>query len=254
MKLSEHIYQLPFPWADLLREIKWLRSDIGMTAADVYMSEEFVLKIMPNDDESAAEQFNYSKYQSLGIVPQLFHQSLQGKCRYLLIERIKGHTLDEYPIHQRFEYAAQLLQKLWSLPHEPELPIVRYGDRLKKAANNIACQCVDMNEWDRYFHPLRFDTPQAMLDYLSQQQFDEDLVFSHGDLTFDNVLLSNNKMYIIDLGRIAWADRYQDLALLSRSLYYSGCPMQEIYEWIRMHLSQPLNQHKLLCYMLLDEL
>ncbi len=58
-----------------------------------------------------------------------------------------------------------------------------------------------------------------LLDDLKQQDFQEEYVFSHGDLTDSNVFLSHDaQIYFLDVGRAGIADRFVDIAFIERSL------------------------------------
>jgi aminoglycoside 3'-phosphotransferase II len=50
----------------------------------------------------------------------------------------------------------------------------------------------------------------------------EDCVFVHGDYCLPNIFFKGDRLTgFVDLGRCGMADRYQDLALLCRSLKYN---------------------------------
>jgi aminoglycoside phosphotransferase len=81
----------------------------------------------------------------------------------------------------------------------------------------------------------------------------EDLVFTHGDYCLPNILFSDGQLTgFVDLGRCGVADRYQDLALLVRSLDYNlGKNMGSFVA--KAYGLDGLDQVKVDYYQLLDE-
>ncbi len=84
----------------------------------------------------------------------------------------------------------------------------------------------------------------------------EDLVFTHGDYCLPNILIHNLELAgFVDLGRAGIADRYQDLALITRSLESDLNP--QFNGWSKYFLEQygiaKPEDSKLEFYRLLDE-
>jgi aminoglycoside phosphotransferase len=81
---------------------------------------------------------------------------------------------------------------------------------------------------------------------------DEDLVFTHGDYCLPNIILENGKLSgFVDLGNSGVADRYQDIALLTRSVKYNFGERwtETLFEMLGI---EP-DVQKINFYMLLDE-
>ena len=55
-----------------------------------------------------------------------------------------------------------------------------------------------------------------------QQDFNEDLVFTHCDYSFPNIICHGSRVSgVVDLGRAGIADRYQDISLFLRSFKFN---------------------------------
>lgn len=58
-----------------------------------------------------------------------------------------------------------------------------------------------------------------ILDYLKNNKFEEELVFSHGDTSLPNIFLSDNKVSgFIDVGECGVADKWFDIAICYKSI------------------------------------
>jgi aminoglycoside phosphotransferase len=80
----------------------------------------------------------------------------------------------------------------------------------------------------------------------------EDLVFTHGDYCVPNIILNDEKLNgFVDWGNAGIADRYQDIALLTRSICYNfGEEWQELVfeiygiepDWNKIHFYRLLDE------------
>ena len=84
---------------------------------------------------------------------------------------------------------------------------------------------------------------------------DEDLVFTHGDYCVPNVMFEQGQLSgFVDLGRCGVADRYQDLALLVRSLALKVNAGQDLSGVVaKVYAIDKWDQAKVEYYQLLDE-
>ena len=79
---------------------------------------------------------------------------------------------------------------------------------------------VDTNDFDD--ERLGRSAADLTRELLEASPNSEDLVFTHGDYCVPNIILQNGKLSgFVDLGNAGMADRYQDLALLERSVGYN---------------------------------
>jgi aminoglycoside phosphotransferase len=121
---------------------------------------------------------------------------------------------------------------------EPEKTIKQLADGLKMIHALPIIDCPFDSTFDRKIELARFRVEQNLVDetdfdderlgrtaadvfaeVLAARPDKEDLVFTHGDFCLPNIILENNRLNgFIDWGRAGIADRYQDVALLSRSI------------------------------------
>lgn len=102
-------------------------------------------------------------------------------------------------------------------------------DQTLKVKLPAACRRVELNLVD----PSDFDDErkgqsanEAMQCLIETPTPPEELVFCHGDLCLPNVLIIAGRCSgFIDLGRAGVADKYQDLALLGRSISWDLNPV-----------------------------
>ena len=65
----------------------------------------------------------------------------------------------------------------------------------------------------------RFGNVEGLLNYLINNQFEEELCFSHGDTSLPNIFSSNDKFSgFIDVGECGIADKWFDLAICEKSI------------------------------------
>lgn len=84
---------------------------------------------------------------------------------------------------------------------------------------------------------------------------DEELVFTHGNYCFPNIMLGAGGVTgFIDLGRAGVADKYTDLALAVRSIRQNTCDEQLVRAFLDAYGLREVNWRKIDYYTLLDEL
>lgn len=93
----------------------------------------------------------------------------------------------------------------------------------------------------------------TFLDFLAED-IEEDLVFTHGDYCFPNIICKDAHISgIVDLGRAGIADRYQDIALFLRS-FSSNMGKPDIQTFLDHYgLIERFDEKKASFYRKLDE-
>ena len=124
--------------------------------------------------------------------------------------------------------------------------------KLLNARYNLDHGLVDESDFDE---ERQGKTGQEIMASLCRlRPTDEDHVFSHGDYCLPNVILRNNCISgYIDLGRAGISDRYNDLAIASRSIYDNlgeGCEAQ----FFKEYGVNSVDEDKIEYYRMMDEM
>jgi aminoglycoside phosphotransferase len=98
-----------------------------------------------------------------------------------------------------------------SCPFDRRLHVTR-----ELAAANLNAGLVDEGDFDQDNQNKTAD--QLFREISASMDIQEDLVFTHGDYCFPNIIVKGKSVSgVIDLGRAGVADRYQDIGLFLRS-------------------------------------
>lgn len=137
---------------------------------------------------------------------------------FFLMSEIPGESLAQlaskiYP-KECMRIGASFLKTLHSIdinqcPFNQKLKVMK-----KRALQNIENNVVDKSDFDLE------NRGKSIAHLFSEIDWDlkEDLVFTHGDFCFPNIICQNGEVNgVVDLGRAGLADRYQDIALFLRS-------------------------------------
>ncbi len=252
-----------------IRGQTYTQNNIGMSGSRVLVFPAYVLKIQEHTEETDNERNMIRWLQGRLPVPELLAYEVKGPTAYTLMSRVKGTMLcDEIWLgepQKLISLAAEGLKLLWSIDiRDCPYKVSRLKERLKAARRNVEQGLVDVDNTEpETFGPGGFSGPEELLLWLEENQPEEDLVLTHGDFCLPNIFADQGHISgFIDLGRMGPADRWQDVALLLRSLrhnlrgMYSGGKVWYAFEerMLLEALGIPMDEEKDRYYMLLDEL
>jgi aminoglycoside phosphotransferase len=179
----------------------------------------------------------------------------EDDATFFLMSEVPGASLaelaEELGPSQCMRLAAKYLRTLHSI-NVNDCPFERHLNvTLAKARENIEQGLVDEGDFDRDHQekPARVLYQELMTNLPK-----EDLVFTHGDYCFPNIIVNEGQISgVVDLGRAGVADRYQDIALFLRSFRTNrGEPDLELF--LREYgLISALDQSKQSFFRKLDE-
>lgn len=189
-------------------------------------------------------------------VPEVIDYIHADGKEYMLLTEVPGTTcLDAMDSVPAGKLAALLAEGLREI-HQVDITDCPYDEtvatKLENAQTNLANGWVDESDFDAERIGM---TGQEILGLLKEQRpVTEDLVFTHGDYCLPNVLLRHGQVSgYIDLGRAGVSDRYNDLAIASRSIIRNlGAKYQT--EFFNAYGVSKLDEEKIAYYRMMDEM
>jgi len=191
-------------------------------------------------------------------VPEVLYYGEREGMQYLLISEVRGRNL----IHPEvLAHPAQLVRWLAEglrMIHAVEIgncPFDQRADaKIAEAQERVRAGLIDVGEFEPRWQGK---AASDLLRLVTATRPDsDDLVFTHGDYCLPNILVADGRVSgFIDLGRAGVSDRYQDLALASRSIRHN---LGDDRRWVDLFfeeygISAP-DEDKVTFYILLDEL
>jgi aminoglycoside phosphotransferase len=246
----------------LTQEQKYDVDETGMSGATLFLYETMVLKIQEISLFSRIEIQALEWLSGKVHVPRVISYSEDDNMSYLLMSRLDGVTLDQ--INQEdmiIDVLVKALHSWWRLDVTSCPVHYSLQSKLDHAYDNIINDRIDVEHAnDETYHELGFKDPCDLFHWLSKHQPKEDAVVSHGDFTFENIVIKDQDIGFIDFGKFGISDRWQDIALAYRGLCYHFDLKIDVYQQHRIkrkffkQLGIRINRKKLKYYILLDEL
>jgi aminoglycoside 3'-phosphotransferase II len=139
---------------------------------------------------------------------------------WLLSTAVPGRSLDEAReagADVLVPLAAEALRTLHSLPVD-DCPLdCRFEKLLRHATDRVEAGLVNEDDFDE--ERAGRSASDILSELASLEHGPEDLVVTHGDATFENLMEQDGRFSgFVDCGRLGVADRHRDLALIARSI------------------------------------
>jgi aminoglycoside phosphotransferase len=235
---------------------------IGLSSASVFCLEApdrqpLVLKCANAfDDVDLEDEAGRLRWLAKrATVPEPLACGATAELQYLLMRAIPGRNaaeLDRADAPAIVPHLADALRALHAVPLDACPFDQRLDAQLTRASRRVAARLVDESDFDAARAGWTAD--EVLAAALKTRPPSEDLVITHGDACMPNVMFAGGRFTgFVDLSRAGVADRYQDLALATRSIFFNFGetwvhPFFEAYG-----LADP-DEPRLEFYRLLDEL
>jgi aminoglycoside phosphotransferase len=258
------VHELPTDLRNQLDGATWHEETMGCSGDQVFRiarpgEPSYYLKIAayPNQQELLAEKERLVWLQRRLPVPVVHSWNTDIKRSYLLLSEIQGLMSCDAAFKQDMPTLVRLLGAGMRMIHAVDIRHCPFDQRLtvkiESARQRVEAGLVDETDFDEQRQGMRAE--ELFHRLIERQPSQEDLVFTHGDYCLPNIFIDASHTHIngfIDWGRAGIADRYQDLALATRSLTYNFGPGWEALLWEAYGLEK-VDQDKIEFYQLLDE-
>jgi aminoglycoside phosphotransferase len=258
-------HKLPPDLQYLLDGATWHEETMGCSGNRVFRitrsgEPTYYLKIAgyPNEGELLAEKERLVWLQGRLPVPVVHSWNTDNERSYLLLSEIQGLMSCDADFAHDMPTLVRLLAEGMHMIHSVDIRNCPFDQRLvmkiEQARQRVEAGLVDESDFDEQRQGMR--AKEVFQRLIESRPAQEDLVFTHGDYCLPNVFIDASHTRIngfIDWGRAGIADRYQDIALATRSLTYNFDPGWEKLLWEAYGL-ETVDHEKIEFYQLLDEL
>lgn len=189
-------------------------------------------------------------------VPEVIEYERDSSHEYLILTEIPGESCVEAMRTHDYKRLVFLLATGLHIIHKLDISTCpfdeRIAEKLKKALDNVNNNLVDENDFDEERSGMTAREVYQALQHTCPPE--DDLVFTHGDYCLPNILLQNDAVSgFIDLDRAGISDKYNDLAIASRSIRYNlGAKYEQLF--YECYGIDHVDEERIAYYRMMDEL
>lgn len=197
--------------------------NVGFTNTLYKINDSYIVKICTDIDNEEAfkkEIAFYSSNKDNTLIPKLYYSSTDKKdvpYIYEILEKINGVSLynvwHTYTEKQRENIIRQLCDAMKQM-HNIKGRRYNWPEYMKKKFNLLYEQAKKLNIFNDGEQGLLNQAYSSFDKYLESNEF----VLVHNDLHFDNILVDNGKIKIIDFERSMYAPRDFELDIFYRMI------------------------------------
>ena len=251
---------------ELTSQVKKYVENASLTKVNIGCSDSQVFKIEKNNEvyylKVASSGLLTKEYNALRWldgklkVPKIIHYENSDSVEYLITEAIEGEMVCSENMLKKPLIALDIICEAFEEIKKVDIndcPFdVSLNYKLDLVKNNIDNNLITYDNLADFVKE-RFSSLNEVLDYLYKNRFEEELCFSHGDVSLPNILCINDKFSgLIDVGECGIADKWFDLAICEKSIVRNFG--QEYVDNFYEKLNIKRNDKKVDYYLLLMEL
>jgi len=222
---------LPPTVAQAISGYAWQQTHIGYSSAQVFRlkaknKNSLYLKIDSRTSKHSLlqEKLKLEWLKNRLPVPKVLLFAEDKDNQYFLLSEISGVPASADSLKadtpRIIEQLVNGLKKIHELPIENCPFDMQLDYKIKIAQERMIKGLVEEEDFDE---ERQGRTAEDLFQQLiASKPPDEDLVFTHGDYCLPNIIIENGKLSgFVDWSGAGVADRYQDIALLTRSVWYN---------------------------------
>ncbi|WP_309083367.1 APH(3')-II family aminoglycoside O-phosphotransferase [Chelativorans sp.] len=228
---EDRAFEAPSSWRDELAGYAWSRQTIGRSDAAVFRLEAegrptLFVKTEPvsafGEIPDEAARLKWLGGEAIPC-PAVLREAREDGRDWLLMSAIPGRDLASSPDlapERIVEIAAEALRMLHRLA-VADCPFDhRLDRRIEAARRRMEAGLVDEEDFDEERSGRA--APEVFRELLAQRPSRQELVVTHGDACLPNLLADKGRFTgFVDCSRLGVADRFQDLALASWSIWHN---------------------------------
>lgn len=227
------------------------KSEAGFSNEVYFIDDKLVLKIAKeNKNYKLKKEIDFYKNIALDCIPKYISSGICNNREYLLIEKLEGkslynlwHTFCESKRREIIYSICEILKKLNNQNGNFLDEKYKNEDWLEKWRNSFSLniQIIKEKGFDTFYLE---DFKNNRLDTIMKEQ---NIKLVYNDAHFDNFILSNEKLYIIDFDRVFLGSLDYELLIIDSmldnpfkfaSLEEEKLVKEEDYKNIRMYLKE----------------
>lgn len=231
MKIKDIRKNLPANLARVVSGYAWRQIHLGLSPSKVFRlnapnKNSLYLKASPRVPGFSLlqEKLRLDWLKNRLPVPEILLFCETENMDYLLLSEISGTPASDDSLKNDVPHTIEQLVSGLKTIHALSIEDCPFDERLDYkiglARQRMLAGLVDETDFDEERQGRTAE--DAFRELVETKPANEDLVFTHGDYCVPNVILKDGNLNgFVDLGNAGVADRYQDLALLTRSISYN---------------------------------
>jgi len=220
--------RIPSQWASIITDVHV--GTEGMSAAEVVKCRAGTESLFIKSIDSKYANTTYSVKREQEVtrwlkaklnVPRILDFGEERGREFMVMSEIRGTHIDAFKDSPDI-YIAHLANciKLVQSVNISDCAFdstlnVRLAELKRLIDNNLA----SLDNWE---DTTTFTNPRELYQWLCDNKPDEDLVFSHGDITANFFVKNDTDYFFYDMGRAGIADRWLDIAFCVRNIREFG--------------------------------
>ena len=222
---------------ELTKKIKEFLKDCNINEIGIGYSDSQVIKIEKGSKiyylKMAKEGLLTNEYSKLNwlenkidkLVPHIVLYEVENNVEYLITESLKGEMVCSDFYLKNPSLGIPVVVEAFKKIYEIDITDCPYNVSLDYKLNlvkyNIDNKLIEIENVDKKVLD-KYKTLEGIYKYLVDNRFEEELCFSHGDISLPNIYADNNHFSgFLDVGDCGIADKWFDIAIATRTIKFN---------------------------------